>query len=88
MSFDWAKIILETQCAAPEIAPIADVVQAPSNRPLDDDGPTAPCPKCGGRNFWRPSMTRDVWQCRRCVAPLPTVYCDGVFLPPPTGEPR
>jgi hypothetical protein len=47
-----------------------------------DDGPHEPCPKCGGRNFWRPSMTTKAWRCRQCVPPLPTIWADGVFLPP------
>jgi ribosomal protein L37AE/L43A len=46
------------------------------------DGPHEPCPKCGGRNFWRPSMTTKAWRCRQCVPPLPTIWADGVFLPP------
>jgi hypothetical protein len=46
------------------------------------DGPQDPCPKCGGRNFWRPSMTTQAWRCRQCVPPLPTIWADGVFLPP------
>jgi hypothetical protein len=49
-----------------------------------DDGPHEPCPKCGGRNFWRPSMTTAAWRCRQCVPPLPTIRTDGVFLPPAT----
>ena len=50
--------------------------------PLLDDGPTEPCAKCGGRNFWRPSGTSDPWRCRACIAPHSSVWCDGVFLPP------
>jgi len=52
-----------------------------TGKPQQDDGPHEPCPKCGGRAFWRPSVTRNIWRCRRCVPPLPNVWLDGVFLP-------
>ena len=47
-----------------------------------DDGPHHPCPKCNGRNFWRQSGTTGPWRCRSCVAPHPSIWTDGVFLPP------
>ena len=54
---------------------------------LLDTGPTEPCPKCGGRNFWRESMTATPWRCRSCVPPHPGLWTDGVFLPPPGAVP-
>jgi len=62
--------------------PRRDAERLAGLEPTADDGPHEPCPKCGGRNFWRPSMTTKAWRCRQCVPPLPTIWCDGVFLPP------
>ena len=55
--------------------------------PWVDDGPHQPCPRCGWRVFWRPSMTRKPWRCGRCV-PVPlTDYTDCTALPPMAGAP-
>ena len=52
-----------------------------------DDGPVVPCPCCGWRAFWRPSGTREPWQCGRC-APVPrSVWTDCTALPPKAGAP-
>ena len=48
-----------------------------------DDGPHEPCPKCGGRHYWRESGTKGPWFCYRCVRPLGTAWTDCCCLPPP-----
>ena len=73
-------LTLETQIM---VTKTSKTTQKPGTGPVDD-GPHEPCPKCGGRNFWRPSMTTAAWRCRQCVPPLPTIRTDGVFLPPAT----
>lgn len=54
--------------------------------PAADDGPHHPCPKCGCRNFWRPSGTREPWQCGRCASIPRNVWTDCVALPPKAGQ--
>ena len=45
--------------------------------------PERPCSKCGGRHFWRESLTTGPWLCYRCVRPLTTVWTDCHCLPLP-----
>ncbi len=48
---------------------------------LPDDGPEDPCERCGGKAFWRQSMTDEPWRCRRCIPSHPSIACDGAFFP-------
>ena len=51
----------------------------------DDDGPHQNCLCCGWRTFWRPSGTREPWQCGRCVSVPRNNWTDCVALPPKAG---
>ena len=52
-----------------------------------DDGPVVPCPCCGWRVFWRPSGTREPWQCGRCHPVPRNVWMDCMALPPKARAP-
>ena len=82
---------LDLNAAAPPPVDLLERLRAAKPELLEtlpDDGPTETCPKCGGRNFWRESMTTDQWRCRCCVPPYPGLWTDGVFLPPPRKNPK
>lgn len=80
-----ADLLKRLREAKPDLLAALPDEAVPPKLALDapaDDGPPHPCPKCGGRNFWHPSMTTEAWRCRQCVPPHPSVWTDGVFLPP------
>ena len=77
---DGQESIAESICYR-DAGAIGTIGTIGTGKPHQNDGPHEPCPKCGGRAFWRPSVTGSIWRCRRCVPPLPNVWLDGVFLP-------